>query len=152
MIQTPRAITFDCWSTLLYEESWTIAHGLRVDALVRAAEAVGCEVDAKTAGRAFDAAWHRHIVMWESGAASGATEVAHWALAELRLPPHGSNLAQLVRDFEEASHSGRVLALDGARDAVHAIAAAGIRMALICDTGLTPGRVVREFLDKHEML
>lgn len=152
MIETPRAITFDCWSTLLYEESWTIAHGLRVDALARAAASVNCEIDRHTAGRAFDAAWERHIVMWESGAASGATEVAHWALAELQLSPHGSNLPQLVRDFEEASHSGRVLALDGARDAIHACAAAGIRMALICDTGLTPGRVVREFLDGHEML
>jgi putative hydrolase of the HAD superfamily len=90
--------------------------------------------------------------MWKAGTASGATEVAHWALAELELSPHGANLPDLVRNFEEASHSGRVLALDGARDALEALDRAGIRLGLVCDTGLTPGRVVRQFLDAQGLL
>ncbi len=152
MTPTPRAITFDCWNTLLYEESWAIAHGLRVDALQRAALVAGREVERELAGRAFDAAWQRHMEIWEAGAASGATQVAHWALAELELSPHGANLSALVHDFEEASHSGRVLALEGARDALEALHGAGILLGLVCDTGLTPGRVVRHFLDDHGLL
>lgn len=152
MTPTPRAITFDCWNTLLYEESWTIAHALRVQALQRAALLVGREVETRVASRAFDAAWQRHMEMWEAGAASGATEVAHWALAELDLSPHGTSLPVLVHDFEEASHSGRVFALDGARDALNALHGTGIRLGLICDTGLTPGRVVRHFLEAQGLL
>lgn len=152
MTTTPRAVTFDCWNTLLYEESWTIAHALRVDALAHAARAAGCEVETAEAGRAFDLAWERHMELWEAGAASGATEVAHWALAELGLAPHGASLPVLVHDFEEASHSGHVLALEGARDALAALSAAGVSLGLICDTGLTPGRVVRRHLDAHGLL
>jgi putative hydrolase of the HAD superfamily len=148
----PRAITFDCWNTLLYEESWKTAHALRVEALRRAASAAGREVEKEAAGLAFDTAWVRHMEMWEAGAASGATEVAHWALAELELSPHGANLPGLVRDFEEASHSGRVLALDGARAALESLDHAGIRLGLVCDTGLTPGRVVRQLLDAQGLL
>jgi putative hydrolase of the HAD superfamily len=148
----PRAITFDCWNTLLYEASWKTAHGLRVKALQRAASAAGREVENEIAGRAFDTAWQRHMELWAAGAASGATEVAHWALAELELSPHGANLNDLVRSFEEASHTGRVLALDGARDALEALDRAGIRLGLVCDTGLTPGRVVRQFLDAQGLL
>ncbi len=149
---TPRAITFDCWNTLLYEESWTTAHALRIDALVRAARAAGREVESETAGRAFNSAWQRHMDAWAAGAASGAIEVAHWALAELGLSPHGANLPALVQNFEEASHSSRVLALDGARNALGALSAAGIHLGLVCDTGLTPGHVVRHFLDAQGLL
>ncbi len=152
MTPSPRAITFDCWNTLLYEDSWTTAHALRVDALVRAARSVGSEVDTETAGRAFDTAWQHHMEIWEAGVASGATDVAHWALAELGLSPHGANLPELVHDFEQASHSGRVLVVDDTRVALEAFSAAGIRLGLICDTGLTPGRVVRQFLDAHGLL
>ena len=51
-----------------------------------------------------------------------------------------------MRAYEEASHSGRVTALPGARETLEALAQAGVRRALVCDTGLTPGRVVRRHL------
>jgi len=152
VIDSLRAVTFDCWNTLLYEASWEVAHGLRVDAILHAARSVGRELAREDAARAFDAAWERHMELWESGVASGATEVAHWALAELELKPHGEALPVLVHDFEEASHSGRVLAVDGAHALVEALAGRGLRLGLVCDTGLTPGRVVRRHLDAHGLL
>jgi putative hydrolase of the HAD superfamily len=149
---SPRAVTFDCWHTLIYEGSWEIAHGLRVEALAHAAASAGRELEPGEAGRAFDAAWGRHMELWADEVATGAREVAHWALEKLDLNPHGEQFEPLLRAFEEASHSGRVAAIDGARETLTRLDAAGVRSALICDTGLTPGRVVRQLLDRHGLL
>jgi putative hydrolase of the HAD superfamily len=148
----PAAVTFDCWGTLLYEDDWGTAHELRVAELRTAAQEAGREVSQKEADRAFGIAWEHHMRVWTEGTASGAHEVAVWALAELGLDePHPAQ-EHLVSMFEEASHSGRVLALEGARDCLQALARAGIPCALICDTGLTPGRIVRRHLDRHGLL
>jgi putative hydrolase of the HAD superfamily len=148
----PRAVTFDCWNTLLYEEDWETAHALRVEVLQLAARHAGRVVSGEDAGRAFDAAWARHMRLWSVGEASGAREVALWGLAELGLRAPQPALAELIVMFEEASHSSRVLALDGAQALLDALARAAIPCALVCDTGLTPGRVVRQHLDAHGLL
>lgn len=92
------------------------------------------------------------MALWADEVATGAREVAHWALEELGLAPQGRAFEPLCRAFEEASHSGRVRMIDGALETLTRLEAAGIGCALICDTGLTPGRVVRELLDRHGLL
>jgi putative hydrolase of the HAD superfamily len=148
----PEVVTFDCWNTLLYEEDWQTAHALRVTELRAAAAEAGREVSVEDAERAFNAGWDRHMRLWREGVATGAHEVAVWSLAELGLREPHPALEHLVTLFQEASHSSRVLALDGACALLEALTAAGIRCALVCDTGLTPGRVVRLHLDRHGLL
>ncbi len=150
--QAVRAVTFDCWQTLIYEADWQVAHGLRVEALANAAHAAGLDPKPEEARRAFDAAWQRHMDLWSGQVATGAREVAHWALEELGLEPEGVGFAGLLQAFEEASHSGRVCEIEGARETLERLRDAGISCALICDTGLTPGRVVRQLLDRHGLL
>jgi putative hydrolase of the HAD superfamily len=148
----PRAVTFDCWNTLLYEADWELAHAFRVDALQRATTEGGHTVERLEAADAFDLAWGRHMELWRREKATGALEVAHWALEALDIPPEGVAFKHLVENWQEASHTGRVEALTGARDTLSALRACGVRTALICDTGLTPGRVVRHHLDRHGLL
>jgi putative hydrolase of the HAD superfamily len=45
-----------------------------------------------------------------------------------------------------------VVALDGAEALLSALDTAGIPSVLVCDTGLTPGRVVRQLLDRLGLL
>lgn len=149
---TPEVVTFDCWNTLLAEHDWTTAHALRVTALRDAALEAGVEVSRAEATRAFDVAWGRHMELWAHGVASGAPEVAAWGLAELGLGEPHPTLEHLVGVFEEASHSGEVAALEGALETLEALAHAGVRRALVCDTGLTPGRVVRQHLKRVGLL
>jgi putative hydrolase of the HAD superfamily len=150
--KTTRAVTFDCWQTLIYEARWEDAHGLRVAALEQAARLAGRDIARDEATRAFDAAWGRHMDLWARQVATGAREVAHWALEEIGVDPHGDRFEPLLVSFEEASHSGDVRMIAGALDTLERLAASGIRCALICDTGLTPGRVVRQLLDRHGLL
>lgn len=146
------AVTFDGWNTLLYEEDWGAAHALRVAALMGAAREAGRTVSSAEAGGAFDRAWARHMQLWREGVASGAREVALWALRDLGLRDPHPALEHLVAQYQEASHSSRVRALDGAVDTLVALAGAGMRCALVCDTGLTPGRIVREHLEAKGLL
>lgn len=148
----PAAVTFDCWQTLMYEADWETAHRRRVAALVRAAEEAGRPTPAEEAGAAFDAAWTTHMARWREGVQTGASEVARHALALLALPEPHPALEHLVAEYQQASHSSRVLAVDGAGAALARLARAGIRRALVCDTGLTPGEVVRQHLDRLGLL
>jgi len=147
-----RVVTFDCWNTLLTETNWEVAHELRVEELRRAALEGGRAVSHEDAGRAFDIAWNEHMRLWAEGQASGAREVAKRGLFELGLEAVHPALEHLVKTFEDASHSSEVRALDGARETLIALERAGIACALVCDTGLTPGRVVRRHLDREGLL
>jgi putative hydrolase of the HAD superfamily len=146
------AVTFDCWNTLLQEEDWAEAHRRRADALLHAARETGARVEPEAAAAAFDCAWQRHIDLWLEGVASGARQVAGWAMRELGALTHGPTFELLVAHFEQASHSSRVVPVDGAVETVERLVAAGVPCALICDTGLTPGRVVREHLTRLGMI
>jgi len=147
-----RVVTFDCWNTLLTETNWHLAHELRVEQLRSAADEAGRSVSHEEAERAFDAAWNRHMALWTEGVATGAREVAQQGLAELGLTDPHPALEHLIRTFEDASHSSDVRALDGARETLAALERAGVPCALVCDTGLTPGRVVRRHLDREGLL
>jgi putative hydrolase of the HAD superfamily len=148
----PRVVSFDCWGTLISEEDWHWAHTLRITALREAAREAGHEVSFEAAKAAFESAWHRHQELWHAARSSGAPEIAAWGLAELGIEDAAAARARLVRRFEEASHTGEVVALEGARDLLMALGRAGTPSVLVCDTGLTPGRVVRGLLDRHGLL
>lgn len=150
--QPLRAVTFDCWSTLLVERDWPVAHALRVDALVEAAKRAGRESDRAELSGVFDAAWNRHIARWTRGVASGAAEIARDALGILGLSEESAGFAALVTSWEEASHSGAVEAVDGTHAHLAFLSRAGLRLGVICDTGLTPGRVVRRLLHDAGLL
>lgn len=152
LVGPPAAVTFDCWNTLLYESDWQVAVARRIEALAEAAADAGHATTREQAGAAFENAWRRHMDLWVEEVATGATEIASWALAELGIDPDGIAYEHLVTHWQEASHSGRVLMLHGAQQTLAALRARGIRTALICDTGLTPGRVVREHLDRLGLL
>jgi putative hydrolase of the HAD superfamily len=146
-----RAVTFDCWGTLLYEPDPMRSFGPRVDAVVETVAGAGTPIDSDTARAALDAAWHRHVALWQEGQASGASEIATWTLDALGLqtPELAESLGLRLGD---ASLGSEVIALDGAREALARLAQAGIRRALVCDTGFTPGHTIRELLDRQGLL
>jgi FMN phosphatase YigB (HAD superfamily)/predicted kinase len=147
-----QAVTFDCWSTLIYEADWESAHARRVAAVREAARAGGRETSQAEAASAFDQGWALHMSLWRDGVATGAREIAQSALTALGLTERSELLDPLVEHLQHASHSGRVAEVPGARETLESLSAAGVRCALVCDTGLTPGPVVRRQLDALGLL
>ncbi len=144
-------MTFDCWSTLIYERDPSRAHSLRTDALREAAGRAGADVTAEAARAALDAAWRRHSELWTAGVASGAAEMAAWALGDLGVRDPAVAVALAPR-LAEASRASDIVELDGAGATLERLAAGGVRRALVCDTGFSPGRVVRELLARAGLL
>lgn len=147
----PRAVTFDCWNTLLYDPDPDRSYGRRVEALVRAAAGLRAEVGEVEARAALDAAWRRHWLLWHEGVATGGRDMAAWALAELGAETPG-RVEPLAAAFAEIALDAGIAALEGAGELLAELAAAGVRRALVCDTGFVSGAAVRRLLERAGLL
>lgn len=148
-----RAVTFDCWGTLLMDHDFTRplteqrSRRARLDAL---ASHAGDRLNAVQVEELLERAWREHYKAWVGGEQYGADGVASYCVDEL-----GDSLDQapaLARAFEDAVEHNEVHALDGSVDALKFLRGADIRTALVCDTGYTPGRLVRQLLDSVGLL
>ena len=135
-----RAVTYDCWGTLLKDRHWEGAMEARATALQRS---LGIPDDEARA--LLEEAWTKHDEAWKQVETFGPGRMAAYCL-ERKGVFDDEAIAELTRAFEEASLETGVVAVEGAREVLEALAAAGLRRGLVCDTGFTPGRVVRELL------
>jgi len=141
-----RAVTYDCWGTLLKDRDWEGAMAIRQSALRRF-----LDIDQAEAEALIQEAWLRHDDAWKQVETFGPGRMAAYCL-ESRGIFDDDSINELTKEFEEASMQNGVMAVDGARDTLTALKGAEIRLGLICDTGFTPARVVRTLLDEAELL
>lgn len=147
----PHAVTFDCWGTLLVQDMGAGARAARIGAVVEEAQQAGAKIDGEAGAAALDGAWQRHHDLWEQGVATGASEMASWALASVGVHDPAP-VARLAASWGDLSLNAGVRSLDGAAPTLAALSAAGVRLALICDTGFSSGRVVRALLESVGLL
>jgi FMN phosphatase YigB (HAD superfamily) len=142
------AVTFDFWNTVMWEEPGS----LRARRLEVWPEAFGNgAVDPVALEEAHDAAHRAYEEAWRTGRQFTVDHAA--ALIVDRLPGLPENAAEvLVEGFCEAGRRAAVHPSEGARSCLEALRASGIRTGIICDIGLTPSYVVRELLDRHDLL
>jgi FMN phosphatase YigB (HAD superfamily) len=136
-----RAVTYDCWGTLLKDRDWEGAMEIRLGALRRS-----LGLSESEARSLLSEAWARHDEAWKQVETFGPGRMAAFCL-EARGVDDGDAMRSLTREFEEASLQSGVDAVEGAKETLVALEAAGIRRGLVCDTGFTPGRVVRGLLE-----
>jgi HAD superfamily hydrolase (TIGR01549 family) len=140
------AVTFDCWGTLITDRDFETAMATRVAALADA-----CEIDEQAASELLDRAWREHHHAWLNGTQYGSEGIARFCSLELALAdPKACD--RLQEAFEEAGRLGVQEALPGAVDTLRTLRGAGMRTALVCDAGFTPGRIVRDFLNDQGLL
>jgi FMN phosphatase YigB (HAD superfamily) len=142
-----QAVTFDCWSTLIHEAGTRHSVSTRVGAI---ASAAGVGEDA--ARTALGVAWRHHQIEWHRRVAFTAEHMAAHTLSALGVTLDAVRFAELVRNLEDEALKGEIRAIRGARETLEKLSRAGIRRALICDTGFSPGRVVRQLLDRVGLL
>ncbi len=140
-----RAVTYDCWGTLLKDKDWEGAMADRAGALRRFVD-----LDEQEAHDLLVEAWAKHD---DAGSRSRPSARDGWLpTVSRRGISDDESIAQLTQEFEEASLKAGVEAVDGAGETLAALHEANIRLALVCDTGFTPGRVVRRLLDDAGLL
>jgi putative hydrolase of the HAD superfamily len=101
---------------------------------------------------ALGAAWRDHQVLWHRGRAFTALDMTRTVLGQLGVELSSSAFTALVAALEEEALRHDVVALPGAAAMLMRLRDAGIRRALVCDTGFSPGRVVRILLERVDLL
>jgi putative hydrolase of the HAD superfamily len=144
-------VTFDCWSTLIHEDAGNRPERAIEEALIRTARELGATPSRESATLAIRRAWERHTDLWRRGIASGAVDMARWALEGVGARASG-RADSLGAEFEAITARSTHRALPGAHETLRGLAERGVRRALICDTGMSSGRSVRTFLDKLGLL
>lgn len=142
MFTDVRAVTFDCWGTLIYETDAGASMRARAHAIV---DATGLDLTA--AEELMAQSWQVHWETWTRGEQFGSVGAVAWMAQRTAMSEAAQ--ARLLEVFEEAALINGVKAVDGAIDTLSRLNEHGIRTALVCDTGLTPGRIVRRLLERE---
>jgi putative hydrolase of the HAD superfamily len=147
ILHRPHTVTFDCWSTLLYEASSRNGPATRARLV---ADFIGGDLPAvETALRD---AWRRHQIEWHRRTVFDGRAMTRSVLDALGVEPDSERFEGLVARLEEEIESHDVRAIDGAGEMLERLRAEGVRVALVCDTGFSPGRVVRRLLARNGLL
>jgi putative hydrolase of the HAD superfamily len=146
-----RAVTFDCWGTLIHERDPSAGATQRVQLLLERARDAQPDLTRQRAEQALRVAHRRHVELWMRGVASGSGEMARWALEALGLE-RTSLGREVAGALAEVSLTQEVVPLPGAAETLRELAACDVRLALVCDTGFSPGRVVRKLLERTGLL
>jgi putative hydrolase of the HAD superfamily len=126
---------------LLKDRDWEGAWKKRSGALSRS-----LDIDEAQADALLKEAWNKHDEAWKQVETFGPGRMAAYCL-EVRGIFDDDRIAELTREFEEASVEVGVEAVEGAAETMTALQEANVKMGLVCDTGLSPGRVVRTMLE-----
>lgn len=144
---TPHTVTFDCWQTLIYDYG---THGLRrhrIEQLVAATQ-----LDPQRVADAFSAAWTEHQRAWHRRVAFNGPEITHHVLRALGVELAPGRTAELVTTLEDELLTHDIRVIEGAGELLAELRSAGVRVALICDTGFSPGRIIRQVLARVGLL
>ncbi len=145
------SVTFDCWGTLIYEVDGSAGKRARAAIFAEAAQHYGRDIDEAEAAAILARGWDRHWAFAAQGRVTDSFDMATWALQALDLD-RPERRWKLGHTLGSASLQQEIVPLAGAAETLEALARQGTRIALICDTGFSPGYVVREILDRHGLL
>jgi FMN phosphatase YigB (HAD superfamily) len=142
------AVTFDFWNTVMWEEPGS----LRTRRLELWPELFGDgALDRRALEESHDAAHRAYEEAWRAGRQFTVDDAAALIVARLQLPAKDADNL-LVDGFCEAGRRAAVHPSAGVRACVEELKASGTRLGIVCDIGLTPAHVVRQLLDRHELL
>lgn len=151
-------VTFDFWQTLVADTPENLEKGkrLRLRGIGSALERAGIAVPKERLEAAYGASDQALIEMWRDHRDSPVSEQVR-VLLDLVSPSLGSRLEQRRFDEAVAAYVNPVLDLlpgliPGVAEAVTALSERGLTLCVICNTGRTPGVILRQVLDRHDLL
>jgi putative hydrolase of the HAD superfamily len=147
-----RAVTLDFWNTLFVDREGHVRERRRAACLAAELERAGLHREPFQIEGALGAGWDYFEEVWHRESRTpSAAETLQAVLAALRAPLPPDAHERLVATFER-------LLLDVPPDPVPSASrvvrelSSSFRLAVISDTGYSPGWVLRELLERHGML
>jgi putative hydrolase of the HAD superfamily len=152
-----RAVTFDLWETLIHEDPAADAprRAYRVREVGRILRQGGLAADDGTLERAHEEVLARMDPYWAGNLDLSILEQTKMFIETAGIAVDGRFPAAVLLDasrhYADAALKYPPRAAAGAAAALAAARASGLRLALLCNTGRTPGKVLREILGTLEM-
>ncbi|HYL82487.1 MAG TPA: HAD-IA family hydrolase [Candidatus Acidoferrum sp.] len=149
-----RAVTFDLWQTLILDtpEGLGRARADRVRGLQAVLARHGLWVQHDRVAVAYDAVGSRLEGIWQNQRDVGSHAQVRLLLEDLGLdrqvPSEGPFMDALDDAYCLPILSALPMVNGGAREVLKSLEHRGLRLALICNTGRTPGKMLRLVLDR----
>jgi putative hydrolase of the HAD superfamily len=154
-----RAVTFDFWQTLVDDTADNLAaqRRLRLEALQAALADAGLRLDARTVEAGYERSqevlesrfWDRHL---DPGFPEQVALVLDCLVPGAAARVTGARWDALLRGYAEPVLRYPPVLCPGAAEAVRGLAARGIALGIVSNTGRTPGLVLRQYLERHDLL
>jgi FMN phosphatase YigB (HAD superfamily) len=143
-------VTFDYWNTLVREARPGALVDARLPSMRDELAALGVEVSANDLRRAHGVAQREFEAASGSGILYETIEASTAMASALGLP--NVAIAALNVGFVVGSASSEVCLVDGARELVMSLHDADVRLAIVCDVGLTPSSVLVDWMRQWHLL
>lgn len=146
-----QAVTFDYWNTIAWESSGHLA-GRRNRAWAGILEEAGLGVEHATLVGASAASWRRYQARWAANRQYLAEHALDDLLGSIRVDPPGEIRTALLEVFAAVGRDADLRLAEGVGDCLRALNGAGVRLAVVCDVGMTPSSVLRGRLEGWGLL
>ncbi len=147
-----RAVTFDFWSTLFVDARGREREALRAHVLADTLRAAGLQASGYALGESLRASWDHFDTVWaREHRTPPCAELVDAILASLGVSLPDDLLTPLVDRFEHLVLEVPPEPMPGAVYTMPQLAER-YRLAIVCDTGYSPGAVLRQVLDRNDLL
>ena len=145
------AVCFDYWNTLVHEDGRML--GIRRQAWASVLGEAGLAVADHELDVAFEGAWRRFNAEWQANRQYVAVDAARDLLESLGIDDgDGTLVAALVADLDDLAANAALELTAGIAECLRTLKAAGLRLGIICDVGMTPSTGLRKVLDREGLL
>jgi putative hydrolase of the HAD superfamily len=145
-------ISIDFWNTLVHAETGgNIRREVRIEALREVASNYTDRITDEEYRKAKrTASEHFHRIWLKQHRTASIQELLENILAQLQIPATEREQKYLITKFEESLWDGPPSISKGAKEIIPQLAKQH-SLALISDTMYSPGRVIRKFLEQHDL-
>ena len=145
------AVTFDYWNTLVWEERGHM-RGLRIESWAGLLEEAGFACERALLDAVFDQSWARYVEHWTTNQQYQSVTAAEDMLERLGFEVPSAVRLQLIEGFTTVGEQATLHLTDGIEECLRSLKAAGLKLGIICDVGMTASTYLRAHLDKHGLL
>ena len=143
----PLAVTFDFWETLVHADAANPMRERQIAAFAEGLAEAGHGRSRERLVAAFAENWTHFEAAWSGNTGQYTPADATDRIAALLEVPLDPGLrARLIEAFDEAGRGAALEVPSGAEDCLQRLRRHGVRLAIVCDVGLTPSPVLRERL------
>ena len=146
-----RAVTFDYWNTLVATPGDDLIR-VRADHWSQVLSDAGHQVSHEQLGEAFQASWASFQEAWKENRQYQTPDAVRRVLEVLDLAGEEELAEVLVQDYEAGKVESDLQPTPNIGSALEGLKAAGVKVGIICDVGMTPSVALRGVLERFGLL